>query len=115
MAASKNEGSIRTAAFRCVATGEVIETGPFHDILRLPGALDCDLDAWEAGFVDARGRFLDRAQAAAAVGARGRLESRSFFRGEADPTLEAGHLESWRRGDGRRSTPRDEARPALAA
>jgi hypothetical protein len=89
--------AIRVAAFRCVSTGEVVETGPFHDILRLPGALDADLEAWEAGFVDAGGRFLDRAQAAAAVGARGRLESRSFFRGDADPTLEAGHLESWRR------------------
>jgi hypothetical protein len=84
-------GFIRCAAFRCVATGEVIETGPFHDILRLPGALDCDLDAWEAGFVDARGRFLDRAQAAAAVGARGRLESRAFFRGDADPPSRRSH------------------------
>jgi hypothetical protein len=104
MASTANEtGLIRTAAFRCLATGEVIETGPFHDVLRLPGALDCDLDAWEAGFVDARGRFLDRAQAAAAVGARGRLESRSFFRGDADPTLEAGHRESWRRDDAPRA------------
>lgn len=90
---------IRVAAFRSVETGEVVETGACHDILRLPGALDADLDLWEAGFVDARGRFLDRRQAAAAVGARGCLESRSFFRGDADPTLEAGHLESWRRDD----------------
>ena len=92
-------GRIRTAAFRCIATGEVIETGPFHDIERLPGAFDADLDAWEAGFVDALGAFLDRAQAAAAVGARGRLESRAYFAGDRDPTLEAGHLESWRRED----------------
>lgn len=87
---------IRAAAFRCVTTGEVIETGPFHDLLRLPGAFDADLEAWEAGFVDARGRFLNRADAAAAVGARGRLEARSFFAGEGEPTLEAGHVESWR-------------------
>jgi hypothetical protein len=93
---------IRMAAFRCVETGEVVETGPFHDILRLPGAFEADLDAWEAGFVDARGRFLDRRQAAAAVGVRGSLESHSFFRGDADPTLEAGHPESWRR-DGLRA------------
>jgi hypothetical protein len=33
------------------------------------------------------------------VGVRGSLESRSFFGGDADPTLEAGHLESWRRDD----------------
>ena len=90
---------IRVAAFRSVETGEVVETGPFHDILRLPGAIDADLDAWEAGFVDARGRFLDRRQAAATVGVQGSLESRSFFRGDADPTLEAGHLESWRHDD----------------
>jgi hypothetical protein len=90
---------IRMAAFRSVETGEVVQTGPFHDILRLPGAFDADLDEWEAGFVDARGRFLDRRQAAAAVGVRGNLESHSFFRGDADPTLEAGHLESWRRDD----------------
>lgn len=44
-----------------------------------------------------RGRFLERAQAAAAAGIRGRLEARSFFRGDAVPTLEAGHPESWRR------------------
>lgn len=88
---------IRMAAFRCITTGEVIETGPFHDILRLPGAFDADLDIWVAGFVDARGRFMDRAEAARAVGASGRLEAHSFFRGDADPTLEAGNLPSWKR------------------
>jgi hypothetical protein len=98
MTCSTSEAAvIRTAAFRCITTGEVIETGPFHDVMRLPGALEADLDAWEAGFVDARGRFLDRAQAAAAAGVRGRLESRSFFRGDPAPTLEAGHCESWKR------------------
>jgi hypothetical protein len=90
---------ITKAAFRCITTGEVIETGPFHDILRLPGAFDADLEIWVAGFVDARGRFMDRAEAALAVGARGRLEAHSFFRGDADPTLEAGHRPSWERDE----------------
>ncbi len=88
---------IRMAAFRCSVTGRVVETGSWHDILRLPNGLDTDLDLWTAGFTDSSGRFLDRAQAAEAVGARGRLEARSFFAGEPDPTLEAGHVESWRR------------------
>ena len=90
---------IRMAAFRCTTTGEVVETGSWHDILRLPGGVETDLDLWVAGFTDCFGRFLDRAEAAAAVGANGRLEARSFFAGEADPTLEAGRTESWRRED----------------
>ncbi len=96
MAGQERDGIIRVAAFRSAESGEVVETGAFHDILRLRGGCEADLEVWEAGFVDARGRFLDRRQAAAAVGARGRLESRSYFRGDADPTLEAGHRESWR-------------------
>jgi hypothetical protein len=99
MTCESGEGEvIRTAAFRCATTGEVIETGPFHDIWKLPGACDADLDVWEAGFVDFGGSFLTRAEAARAVGARGRLEARSFFAGAPTPTLEAGHLESWRLG-----------------
>ncbi len=94
---------MRCAAFRSTATGEVIETGAFHDILRLPGGFEADLDVWEAGFVDHRGSFLDRAAAAAAAGLCGRLEARAFFAGAADPTLEAGRLESWRREPLRRA------------
>ena len=100
MASQARDAAVITkAAFRCTTTGEVIETGPFHDILRLPGAFDADLEIWVAGFVDARGRFMDRAEAALAVGARGRLEAHSFFRGDADPTLEAGHRPSWERDE----------------
>jgi hypothetical protein len=43
------------------------------------------------------GRFMDRREAAEAVGHVGRLESRSYFAGEREPTLEAGHAESYRR------------------
>jgi hypothetical protein len=94
--ASGREGGVREAAFRSRATGEVVETGPCHDITRLPGGIDADLDEWQAGFTDASGRFLDRRAAALAAGERGRLEARAYFAGEADPTLEAGRAESWR-------------------
>lgn len=87
---------IRCAAFRSCITGAVIVAGPCHDITCLPGGLDADLDEWQAGFTDTSGRFLDRAQAAAAAGLGGRLEARAYFAGAPDPTLEAGHRESWR-------------------
>jgi hypothetical protein len=88
---------LRQAAFRSNATGAVVVTGACHDITRLPGGLDADLDEWQAGFTDASGRFLDRREAAATTGHAGRLESRAYFGGDASPTLEAGHVESWRR------------------
>jgi len=65
----------RQAAFRSRATGEVIATGPCHDIIHLPGGLEADLDEWQAGFADIGGRFLDRGEAAAVVGCEGRLEA----------------------------------------
>jgi hypothetical protein len=37
-----------------------------------------------------------RREAAQWAGCRGRLESRAYFSGERNPTLEAGRLESWR-------------------
>jgi hypothetical protein len=40
---------------------------------------------------------MDRREAAAAVGHVGRLESRSYFAGDREPTLEAGHAESFAR------------------
>jgi hypothetical protein len=83
------------AAFRSCATAAVIVTGSCHDILLLPGGIDADLDEWQAGFVDAGGRFMDRREAARVAGYGGRLEARAFFAGHAAPTLEAGHLESW--------------------
>ncbi len=86
---------IRQAAFRNCRTGVVISTGAFHDIGRLPGGLDADLDEWTAGFTDVNGRFLERGEAAAAAGCAGRLEARAYFAGEPDPTLEAGRRESW--------------------
>jgi hypothetical protein len=98
-----NGADIRRAAFRSCTTGAVIVTGGWHDITRLPGGLDADLDEWEAGFTDARGRFLDRTQAAAAAGSAGRLEARAYFAGEANPTLEAGRRESWRERRGARA------------
>lgn len=88
---------MRQAAFRSCRTGAVICTGCFHDISLLPGAEDADLDEWECGFTDAAGRFLDRREAAAAIGVRGSLESRSYFCGDPEPTLEAGHRESFER------------------
>jgi hypothetical protein len=96
MAHGIEQVSIRQAAFRSCATGAVVLTGPFHDITRLPGGLDADLDEWQAGFTDASGRFMDRQEAAAAAGYAGRLEARAYFTGDPDPTLEAGRLESWR-------------------
>lgn len=87
---------LRQAAFRSRATGAVINTGACHDITRLPGGIDADLDEWQPGFTDASGRFVDRREAAAAAGHSGRLEARAYFSGEANPTLEAGRTESWR-------------------
>ena len=95
MTLSTDHATIHCAAFRSLVTGAVIVTGAWHDISRLPGGLEAILDEWQAGFTDASGRFLDRAQAAAAVGSRGRLEARAFFGGEPDPILEAGRCESW--------------------
>ena len=89
--------TITEAAFRSCHTGAVICTGRFHDITLLPGGLNADLDDWQAGFVDTTGRFMDRHEAAAAVGHPGQLESRSYFAGDPEPTLEAGHGESFRR------------------
>src|SRR3990172_4138010 len=86
----------KQASFRHLASGAIVNTGCFHDITRL-GCDDVDLDLWEAGFTDSDGRFYNREEAARAMGLRGRLESRSFFAGEADPTLEAGHLEAGRK------------------
>lgn len=84
------------AAFRSGATGAVIATGSCHDITLLPGGLDADLDEWQAGFTDAAGRFMDRREAAAALGCEGRLEARAYLAGDPRPTLEAGHAERWR-------------------
>lgn len=89
------ERRFQQAAFRSSATGAVIVTGPCHDLERLPGGFDADLDEWEAGFTDGAGRFLTRREAATAVGLAGRLESRAYFAGDPRPTLEAGHGEAW--------------------
>lgn len=62
----------------------------------LPGGLDADLGEWQAGFIDTTGRFMDRPEAAAIAGHVGRLELRSDFVGEREPTAEAGHPESFR-------------------
>jgi hypothetical protein len=96
MAQAIERVSFRQAAFRSFATGAVVVTGACHDIACLPGGLDADLDEWQAGFTDASGRFMDRREAAAAAGHSGRLEARAYFAGDTDPTLEAGHQESWR-------------------
>jgi hypothetical protein len=93
--AEHGERRIQQAAFRSVATGEVVATGACHDLSCLPGGLDADLDAWEAGFTDGAGCFLTRREAGSAVGVRGRLESRAYFAGDPCPTLEAGHREAW--------------------
>ncbi len=97
MARGSRQVTISQAAFRSTRTRAVIGTGRFHDITLLPGGLNADLDEWQAGFVDTTGRFMDRCEAAAATGHAGRLESRSYFAGDRDPTLEAGHVESFRR------------------
>lgn len=97
MAQAIAEGTISQAAFRSSRTRAVISTGRFHDITLLPGGLDADLDEWHAGFIDSAGRFMDRREAAAAVGHTGRLEARSYFAGDREPTIESGHRESFRR------------------
>jgi hypothetical protein len=95
MANASGRLEIRQAAFRSCTTGVVIPTGCFHDISCLPDGLSADLDEWRAGFTDESGRFLDRAEAAAAAGCLGSLEARAYFAGEPEPTLETGRRESW--------------------
>jgi len=61
------EREITQAAFRSRATGEVIATGPCHDLTRLPSGMDADLGEWQAGFTDAGGRFTSEARAASSA------------------------------------------------
>lgn len=98
MTGPRGKGAFTQAAFRQHSTGHVVCTGAFHDLSLLPGSEAADLDGWEAGFTDSCGRFFTRGEAAAAVGVAGSLESRSYFAGDATPTLEAGHDESWKQG-----------------
>ena len=97
MARADHENGFRQAAFRSCATGAVIATGACHDVSLLPGSFDADLDEWQAGFIDVVGRFMDRREAALVLGHDGRLEARAYFGGDPEPTLEAGHAESWRK------------------
>jgi hypothetical protein len=97
MARAIHEDGFRQAAFQSCTTGAVIATGPCHDVSLLPGGVDADLSEWQAGFVDGFGRFMDRRAAAEALGHDGRLEARAYFTGDPEPTLEAGHAESWTR------------------
>jgi hypothetical protein len=83
------------AGFRHRCSGCVVPTGAFHDISLLPGEAEASLDEWEAGFLDAQEHFFDRREAARVLGHRGRLEAVSYFHDEPEPTLEAGHAESW--------------------
>jgi hypothetical protein len=92
----------RQASFRHLASGAIVNTGCFHDITCLGGD-EVDLDQWEAGFTDSDGRFYNREEAARAISLRGRLESESYFAGEKNPTLEAGHLEAWHKPRFRRA------------
>lgn len=91
-----DKGAFTQAAFRQCSTGHVVRTGAFHDLFLLPDGEDANLDDWEAGFTDSCGSFFTRRDAAAAIGVSGSLESRSYFAGEATPTLEAGRNESWK-------------------
>ncbi len=86
--------ALRQAAFRSCATGAVVVTSPCHDITRLPGGLEANLDEWQVGFTNASGRFMDRREAAAAAGCPRRLEARAYFASDATPTLEVGHVET---------------------
>jgi hypothetical protein len=94
---SRSAVTPKQASFRHVTSGFIVNTGAFHDIASLPGGEDVDLDLWEAGFTDCEGRFYNREEAARLVGLCGSLESESYFGGEANPTLEGGHLEAWRK------------------
>ena len=104
-------GEFRGTGFRHEHTGQVIETGPFHDTEQLPNQ---DPFNWEAGFVDHQGRFYDRAEAAAKLKGFGfgdletpppefkedradSLESAGYFGEQKDPTIQ-GMLD--RRGKG---------------
>ena len=93
----------KQASFRHLSTGDIVNTGCCHDIGCLPGGEDANLDEWEAGFTDGDGRFYNRQEAAWLVGIRGHLESESYFAREANPTLEAGHLEAWKKPHLRRA------------
>jgi hypothetical protein len=64
----KNEHSpLKAAGFKHKVTGQIIETGPHHDMNFLPEGEDTDLSQWEDGFVDHKGTFLNRMQAAQLV------------------------------------------------
>ncbi len=56
--------AFKAAAFRHLKTGEIVDTGAFHDLNMLPGGED-DIGNYESGFLDDAGHFFNRAQARA--------------------------------------------------
>jgi 8-oxo-dGTP pyrophosphatase MutT (NUDIX family)/GNAT superfamily N-acetyltransferase len=84
-------GEFQQAGFRHRDTQKIYPTGPFHDILQLPGAEDSDLDQYDAGFIGNDGKFYTREEAAHLLkvkAGRGGLESKGYFQGADDPTMQ---------------------------
>lgn len=77
------EGSaspIRAAAFRNPITGQVIESGAFHDQSVIPGGFSVDDQGvrWEDGFVTREGRFVTREEAARLVNMKPRFRPEEY-------------------------------------
>lgn len=56
-------GEFREAGFRHKTTGQIVGTGPFHDVEQLPNGV-IDAENWDDGFVDHQGKFYTRMEAA---------------------------------------------------
>lgn len=63
---AKKNTPFRSAAFKHKQTGQIVETGPHHDIMQLPGGEDTFEDYID-GFMGHDGNFYDRDQAAQKV------------------------------------------------
>jgi len=84
--------TFKSAGFRHIPTGQVHNTGNFHNVEELPGGSAAFNDAeWEAGFLDRDGRFYNRVEAAKEVGHQGHLEASRYQEDDPDPTLEGQH------------------------
>jgi hypothetical protein len=69
----KREGLKFQASFQHKGTGDIVNTGPFHDLSQIPGGTNAyGSGDWVDGFTDQKGKFYTRQEAADALNIRGK-------------------------------------------